>query len=344
MVKLYMQKIDDVTDEEWELCNKFNRDLLEEYLDNSTELSNETLKSYRSNLRIWFNWVRLNMEDKKQIEIKSRDYLKFQNWLSKLEHSSSDIHNKRSAISSLNNYLMLYYEDLYPTFHSFINKGIKQPEKAFVHEKVPPTKAEMLMIIDKLEQSKIRNRWQMIAYLKFTFETGCRRAESRQLLKNIIDTEPITKTKKIKNEDGVEEEKEIKYYLTPKIRCKGKGKTGKIRKLKFSDYAMNALKKWIEVRGEDDCEFMFAVRTKGQMHQVGMTTFNQWASNTFTELLGRRFHPHILREGRATSIVVEEGKSLEAAQKLLGHNSSETTKIYVINDDEDDDDELFEDD
>lgn len=337
-----MQKINDVTDEEWKLCNKFNRDLLEEYLDNSTELSIKSINSYRSNLRIWFNWVRLNLENKRQVDIKSRDYLKYQNWLTKLEHSSSDIHNKRSAISSLNNYVMLYYEDLYPTFHNFINKAIKQPERAFVHEKIPPTKAEMAMLVEKLEQSKLKNKWQMIAYLKFTFETGCRRAESRQIMKDLINAELITKVKKVKNEDGVEEEKEIKYYKTPKIRCKGKGKTGKVRKFKFSDYSMDALKKWIHERGEDDCPYMFAVKTHGEMHQVGETTFNQWAHNTFTEILGRRFHPHILREARATSIVVEEGKPIEAAQKLLGHNSSETTKIYVISDSDDDDEELFE--
>jgi integrase len=312
---------------------------MEEFLDNSTELSPKSLKSYKSNLMIWFNWVRENLDNKKHIDIKSREYLRYQNWLVKLEHSSSDISNKRSAISTLNNYIMIYYEDLYPSFRNFINKGIKKPEKAFVHEKIPPTKAEMAMMVEKLEEQE---QWQKIAYLKFTFETGCRREESRQILKSLVEAEPIVKNKKVKNEDGTEEEKEIKYYLTPKIRCKGKGRTGKIRRLKFSDYSMNALKKWIEVRGEDECEYMFVTKYGGKIKQVGETTFNQWATNTFAKLLGRRFHPHILREGRATSIVVEEGKPIEAAQKLLGHNSSETTKIYVISEDDDDDDELFE--
>ncbi|MFA6832586.1 MAG: site-specific integrase [Bacteroidaceae bacterium] len=335
-----MQKIVPITSDEWKSCNQFNRDIMEEFLDNSTELSPQSLKAYRSNLMIWFNWIRENLENKRQIDIKSREYLRYQNWLVRLEHSSSDIHNKRSAISTLNNYIMLYYEDLYPTFHNFINKGIKQPEKAFVHPKIPPTKAEMAMMIEKLEA---KDEWQKIAYLKFTFETGCRRGESRQLLKNIINSEPVVKTKKVKNEDGFEEIKDIKYYKTPEIRCKGKGKTGKLRRLKFSDYAMDALKKWVEMRGEDDCEFMFVVKTPTEVHRVGENTFNQWATNTFAKILGRRFHPHILRESRATSIVVEEGKSIETAQKLLGHNSSETTKIYVINDDDDDDDELFAD-
>lgn len=35
--------------------------------------------------------------------------------------------------------------------------------------------------------------------------------------------------------------------------------------------------------------------------------------------------------------------STELSPKLLGHNSSETTKIYVCTNDSDDDDELFTD-
>ena len=67
------------------------------------------------------------------------------------------------------------------------------------------------------------------------------------------------------------------------------------------------------------------------------------ASGLVTQLLGRRFHPHILREARATIGVVEDGKSAEAMQKLLGHESVETTMNHYIikEDDEDEIDELF---
>jgi integrase len=181
-----------------------------------------------------------------------------------------------------------------------------------------------------------------IAYLKFTFETGCRRSETMQIRKDIINAKPKIKSKTVKNEDGIEEVKEIKYYLTPKVRCKGHGKTGNVRPLKFSDYSMDAFKKWLEVRGEDDCEYMFVTKYEGEIKQVARTTFNLWSKGVFTKLLGRRFHPHILREARATSIVVEEGRNIETAQKLLGHKDSTTTRIYVIKDDDDEEsDELF---
>ena len=337
-----MIRIPPVTDADWIKVNEFNRFIYDDFFANNVELSNRTIKAYQSNLKIWFKWVMDNLGNKPQTEIRGLDFKRFQNWLISLEHSSADISNKRAAVSSLNNYIMVYYEREYPTFRNFINASIKKPEKSFVYDKVPPTKSEMEHLISELEKSDIRDKYQKIAYLKFTWENGCRRAETLQIMKDIVNSELIVKKRTVKLEDGTEVEKEVKYYLTPKIRCKGKGKTGKVRRLKFSDYSMDAFKKWLEERGEDDCPFMFVSKYGGKVDQITPSTLNYWCAETFSPILGRRFHPHALRESRATYIVVEEGQNIEAAQALLGHESSETTRIYVIkDDDEEDSDELF---
>ncbi len=335
-----MEKIDSITEDEWLQCNEYNRNITDEYLRNSTQLSPKSLKSYRSNLMIWFNYVREFLNNKAQTDIKSRDYIFYQNWLINLGHSSSDISNKRAAISSLNNYIVLFYADIYPTFKNFIVRGMPRPEKCFVHEKKPPTKDEFRKLISELE---VLGEWQKIAWLKFSFDTGCRRAESRQLLKEIVNYSPVIKTKKSINTDGTEEEKTIKYYLTNKTRCKGAGRTGKLRRFKISQDTFDSIKKWIEIRGDDDCEYVFVAKNKNRCEQISESALNVWCSGQFTQIIGRRIHPHIFRESRATSIVVEDGKSIEMAKSLLGHQSSETTKIYVIKDDEEDEvDDLFE--
>jgi len=336
-----MIRIPPVTDADWAKVNEFNRFIYDDFFANNVELSDKTIKAYQSNLKIWFKWVMDNLNNKPQTEIRGLDFKRFQNWLISLEHSSADISNKRAAVSSLNNYIMVYYEREYPTFRNFINASIKKPEKSFVYDKVPPTKAEMEHLISELEKSDIRDKYQKIAYLKFTWETGCRRAETLQIMKEIVNSELIVKKRAVKLEDGTEVEKEIKYYLTPKIRCKGKGKTGKIRRLKFSDYSMDAFKKWLEERGDDDCSFMFVTKYGGEVDRVTEATLNYWCSEIFSPILGRRFHPHILREAKATVSVVEEGKNISAVQRLLGHESSSTTEIYVIADLDEEIDELF---
>jgi len=331
-------KISVVTDEEWSNVNKFNREITEEFLKESVNLSKQTLIQYKSGLRLFFRFVMEELDNKSIIDFKSRDFLRYQNYLTRRGLSSSGIRFKRASISSLNGYIITYYEDLYPMFKNFITKKISSPEQCFVHEKKPLTPDEFDLLIKALEE---KQEWQKIAYLEFSYSSGCRREESRQLLKEVADYELIVKEKKVKNDEGIEEIKTAKYYLTHEIRCKGHSQIGKVRRLKYDQTAMKAIKKWLEVRGEDDCPYVFVSKYRGKINQISASSFNDWCSGLFTEIVGRRVHPHLLRESKATNLVVFEGKSLETAQSLLGHNSSETTKIYVIKDNEEDANDAF---
>lgn len=333
------KQINEVTDEMWQQVNEFNRNMVKEYLESSVHLSPKTLEQYRSALRIYFWWVKETLNNKLNIEIKSREYLRFQNWITNLGLSESAIRFKRSTISSFNQYIMLYYEDEYPTFRNYITKQIKVEPTGKVYKKEPLTPEELDLLYKELEK---RHDWQKIAYIKFTYASGCRRAETAQLLKEVVNYSPIIKTVKIKDKDGKDIEVEIIKYKTGDIRRKGKGRKGKVKPLEFNQEAMDAIKKWIEERGEDDCLYVFVSKgEKGEYRQINMQSFNDWCTEVFAKIVGRRITPHLFRTSRATNGVVYEGKSLESMQKLLGHESSETTKIYVVKDDEDDSDEAF---
>lgn len=334
-----MKRLDAVTEEQWSGVCEFNRNLLNSFLSDSVELSPKSKKAYESNLKIWFVWVKDNLNNKEQINIKPLEYKKFQNWMVNRGCSSSDTNNKRAAISSLNGYIEIYYHDEYPTFRNFINKSIKRPTKKIVREKVPLTKEEFKHLIEVLKE---RKEYQMVAYLLFTFDTGCRREESRQLTKDAVDITPTIRKRIIKDKDGVEKETEIKVYYTKPIRCKGAGIEGKQRRLAFGEDAMEAIKKWIEVRGEDDCPFMFITKYGGVARQVCETTFNNWFTSTFSPIVGRSVHPHTLRASRATQAVVEEGKDIESVRQLLGHEDQSTTlNFYIVREDDDNIDDLF---
>lgn len=335
-----MEKIKPITEQEWLLCNEYNRNIMEEFLRNSTQLSPQTIKSYRSNLMIWFNYARANLSNKPQTELKSRDYMFYQNDLINRNHSSADIKNKRAAVSSLNNYIVLFYSDLFPLFKNFIVRGMPSPEKSFVHTKNPVTKAEFANLINELEK---RKEWQKIAYLKYTMDTACRRAESRQLLKEVLHYPAINKEKTTIDKDGIETTKTITYYQTNKCRCKGRGKSGKIRKFIYSQNVYDAIKKWMDIRGEDDCPYVFVSKSANGAKQISESSLNNWCSGLFTEIVGRRFFPHSIRSAKATISVVEDGKDIKTIQKLLSHSDIATTSIYIIrDDDEDDTEDLFD--
>jgi integrase len=324
-----MIKIDDVTESDWNSINPFNKKIVEEFLEQSTTLSDQTLKQYKSSLQIYFFWVKKNAGDKSFYELKSRDFLFYQNWLTKMEQSSASIRFKRSAVSSFNNYVSLFYGEEYKDFRNYINKGIPLPPSNFVNEKKPLNIGEYKLLCEALEKEE---RWQILAYLKFSFSTGARRSEVRQLLKEVSNYEP-----KVLESNG----SKINVYTTHKLRCKGRGKTGKIRQLNFDQEAMDSIKKWLEVRGDDDCPYVFVTKENGKYSNVGESTFNSWAENHLERLVGRRVHPHALRESRATSMVVEQGKDISSVQKLLGHASSATSEIYIIREDKDEADDAF---
>lgn len=124
-----MKKIKPITEEQWALCNEWNRKVLDDFLNQSPLLSEQSKKVYRSNLMIWFNWVRENLNNKPQYEIKPAEYLKFQTWLIINGHGPADVNNKRAAISSLCNYIEENYIDTFPKFKTCITHGVGRPVK-----------------------------------------------------------------------------------------------------------------------------------------------------------------------------------------------------------------------
>ena len=323
------QKIRPVSKEDWELVNEENRELTDNFL-NQLHLSPHTLRQYTSAAKIFFRWVKENVRNKPIYELKVRDGMAYQNYLISLGLSSNAIKFKRSVVSSMCGYYEVFYGDEHPLFRNIFNKQVPNVAKENVREKIPMTKEEYELLISELEK---REEWQMLAFLKFTYSSGCRKGEVAQLLKEVAHY------KKAKDKDGNDKT----YYLTHNIRTKGRGAQGKVRKLKFDESARQAILKWLDVRGEDDEPQLFVKKTKdGKVTPLSPNAFNHWCAGLFSVILGREIWVHLIRSTRATHIVVYEGKDIKTAQSVLGHQDSSTTEIYVVRDDSADADDAFE--
>lgn len=320
------------TDEEFKnKVNPTNKELVSGFLEQS-HLSDQTLKQYKSALYIFCKWIYEECDNKEITSLKPRDALRFQNFLINKGLSSSAIKLRRYAVSSLCGFIEVYYGDEYPNFRNIFTRAVPNVADSFVKEKEPLTVDEIDRLIKALSK---KGDWQKIAYILFTYSTGCRREETRQLLVEVAEYD------KHKDKDGNEKN----FYITHIIRAKGRGKEGKNRRFAFDEKSMKAIKKWLEYRKtqieNDDCPYVFVSKYKGRYRQLSANTFNLWCKQFSKILGGRPVHPHLFRSSRATNAVVEEGKSIESVQKLLGHESSQTTEIYVIRDDSDDLDDLF---
>lgn len=319
-----MSKIKPVTDAEWELVNEDNKEIAESFL-NQLHLSPHTLKQYDSAVKIFFRWVKDFQRNKPLYQLKPRNGLEYQNYLIKSGLANGSVRFKRSVVSSMCGFVENFYDDLddYKLFRNIFNKKIPNVSNEKAKEKIPLTVEEYELICKTLEEQE---QWQMLAFLKFTYSSGCRKGEVHQLLKEVVEYN------RVKDKDGNEK----KYYLTHNVRTKGKGIEGLVRKLKFDDEAMDAIKKWLEVRGEDECPYVFVNKTKdGKVSQLSTATFNYWTSNTFSKIIDRHMFVHLIRSTRATHIVVDGNQDIKTAQDILGHKSSETTEIYVVRDESD---------
>ena len=292
-------------------------------------MSDQTLKQYRSSLMIFLKWNHDKNRNKELTELKPRDGLRFQNYLLNKGLGTSAIKLRRSTVSSFYGYLEVFWSDEYPDVRNIYSKAVPSVGSIKKKEKEPLTLNEIAKITGALEE---KEEWQKLAYFWFSIGSGARREEVRQVLKEVADYDKFVK-------DGEEKN----YYLTNKVRAKGKGREGKVRRHYITEEAMEYIQKWVRFREDnydfDDNEHLFVtVNVSGEkVNQISASTFNVWC-NEFSEYIdGKRVHPHLLRTTRAT-LLSDEGVDIRAIQKLLGHEDASTTSIYIISDNDEIDD------
>lgn len=324
------RKVFGFTNEEYrELVHEEDQELVDDFLEQQSHLSDQTLKQYRSSLMIFLKWNHDKNRNKKLTELKPRDGLRFQNYLLNEGLGTSAIKLRRSTVSSFYGYLEVFWSDEYPDVRNIYSKAVPSVGSIKKKEKEPLTLNEIAKITGALEE---KEEWQKLAYFWFSIGSGARREEVRQVLKEVADYDKFVK-------DGEEKN----YYLTNKVRAKGKGREGKVRRHYITEEAMEYIQKWVRFREDnydfDDNEHLFVtVNVSGEkVNQISASTFNVWC-NEFSEYIdGKRVHPHLLRTTRAT-LLSDEGVDIRAIQKLLGHEDASTTSIYIISDNDEIDD------
>ena len=324
------RKVFGFTNEEYrELVHEDDQELVDDFLEQQSHLSDQTLKQYRSSLMIFLKWNHDKNRNKELTELKPRDGLRFQNYLLNEGLGTSSIKLRRSTVSSFYGYLEVFWSDEYPDVRNIYSKAVPSVGSVKKKEKEPLTLNEIAKITEALEE---REEWQKLAYFWFSIGSGARREEVRQVLREVADYDKFVK-------DGDEKN----YYLTNKVRAKGKGREGKVRRHYITEEAMEYIQKWVRFRESnydfDDNEHLFVtVNVSGEkVNQISASTFNVWC-NEFSEYIdGKRVYPHLLRTTRAT-LLSDEGVDIRAIQKLLGHEDASTTSIYIISDNDEIDD------
>lgn len=276
--------------------------LLDEFIDYciSQNKSQETIKQYKNKIEVFFVWLLDERDNKSFLTLTKKDIMAWQGDKVKQHKSSSNIRQTRAALSSLSKYIEDVCDE-YPNFKNIINK-IPAPGTEYIRKKTYLSGEEIELIKQELIK---REDWQLVVYLCLTYDSASRKSEIWQTLKNI---------------DFKKRETNI---------VKGKGK--KSFTMPFSKETSEYIKKWLEIRGKDDCEHLFITKTRdGKIRPIRKDATNVWCeyfSQILNELTGKevKIYPHCFKSSRLSNLYHDKKVSLEIVQKFGHHSSAMTT-------------------
>lgn len=182
-------------------------------------------------------------------------------------------------------------------------KQVKKPKK----KKKAFSEVEIAKIKDAcLKIKKDKEKRRAIALVEFLLSTGCRATEISTLKKEDIDLE--TRTAVVFGKGS----KERTVYLN------------QVSKMRLQEY-FNAR--------TDDSEYAFCSLNKPYL-KLNVSGIEIIIRNIGKTAGVKNCHPHRFRRTMAT-LAIKKGMSLVDVQRMLGHESLDTTKIYLDLDDTD---------
>jgi integrase/recombinase XerD len=125
-------------------------------------------------------------------------------------------------------------------------------------------------------------------------------------------------------------QKDISLTTGAHVHCEGKGR--KERSTPLTKTTVAALKRWIREQGANGTQILFPSLRGRQLSadavQHLVTKYAAVAQQTCPSLAGKRISPHVLRHTTAMELL-QAGVDLSLIALWLGHESPETTRIYL---------------
>ena len=302
-----------IVGEQYKLVNSENKELLDEWVEylHSVDRSDDTIKQYINDFKIWAVWAHDKIKDKYFVEITKRDAMKFQSYcLMELGHSPARVRRLRSTLSSISNYVENMLDDDYPNFRNIINK-IEAPSLKPVREKLVMNEEEVANILEKLASKKM---YQQACYFALSCYGGARKAELLRFKADWFKDEYL--------DNGL--------YKTPeKIQSKGRGKNGKmIDKWTIKKYFDPYYLLWMEQRKElgIDSEWLFVRNVNKKYEQAIVSTANSWAE-TISKVLGESWYPHANRHYFCT-MLCKAGIPAEIVKDIISWSNVSLISTY----------------
>ena len=306
------------TEEAWSKVSDENKDILDDY---SMELevqgkAPKTIYQYQTDIKGFLCWNAEHNRDKYLLDLKRKDFVKFQLGQTRNGTSNARINRFQSSLRNMLQYCVME-EDEYPDYQINPMAMIKGLEKKSVRDIYFLTDKQVSYLISKFVQ---KGKLQIALWVSMSYDTGARRNEILQINKKDILTKNYT------NE------------VT--------GKRGKHFRLIYSNRTKIIAKHWLDMRGEDDVESLWVLGKGASRHAVKYSTFYDWAimcGKLLNEVDGKdyKFGPHTFRHTALErfsdgthyyarhELGKSEGMDINLLKTIAHHSDISTTQSYL---------------
>jgi integrase/recombinase XerD len=281
------------------------------YLINQKAVSTHTIASYRDTFSLLFGFIQTSsgqMPDALNIEdIDSEMIVEFLNYLETDRGVTARTRNQRLAgLRSFYHYLMIKC----PHLSHHIQRILAIPQKRFQPTLITfLNDTEIDALLNSPDQSTPMGRRDFTLIL-FLLQTGLRVSE-------IVGLKC----------------KDVKLDSTSYVTCLGKGR--KKRSTPLTKRTAKIIKKWMSEQAVENDGFIFK-NARGKQFSVDgiqyiLTKHSIAASSSCPSLARKKVSPHVLRHTSAMKLLTA-GVDIMTIALWLGHESIETTKVYLTAD------------
>ena len=306
------------TEEAWSKVSDENKDILDDY---SMELevqgkAPKTIYQYQTDIKGFLCWNAEHNRDKYLLDLKRKDFVKFQLGQTRNGTSNARINRFQSSLRNMLQYCVME-EDEYPDYQINPMAMIKGLEKKSVRDIYFLTDKQVSYLISKFVQ---KGKLQIALWVSMSYDTGARRNEILQINK--------------------------KNILTKNYTNEVTGKRGKHFRLIYSNRTKIIAKHWLDMRGEDDVESLWVLGKGASRHAVKYSTFYDWAimcGKLLSQADGKeyKFGPHTFRHTALErfsdgthyyarhELGKSEGMDINLLKTIAHHSDISTTQSYL---------------
>lgn len=280
-----------------------------DWLDIEKGLSSKSQESYSRFIKKFLDWLKIKkLGNLKPHELSPDHIWQYRVFLSR--HSPT--HLGKQLKKSTQNYYLIALRSL---LNYFANRDILSlPAEKIKLARDKDERQVRFLTLEKLEKlfsapdiNKIQGLRDR-TILETFFSTGMRISELTSLNKEQIKIRPDTK--------------ELELAIT--------GKGGRIRTVYFSERAIHWLKKYLDIRKDNDKALFINYRAKKGALRRLTPRYIEKVMKTYVLLAGLPGFttPHVMRHSFATDLL-SQGVDIRTLQEFLGHKNISATQIYA---------------